>query len=92
MLRNIVWWTLVLLAILTFTDGQNQKPVLISESEMQNILDEYNSQASVFNHRLAEASWMVATDVGNSSKVNEKVMYHFNEMDSKLALIITIMV
>lgn len=62
--------------ILAFTDGQNQKPVLISEVEMQNILDEYNSKATELAHRLTEATWMVATDVGNSSKVNEKVMYY----------------
>lgn len=77
MLRSAVWWwAWALLAISTFTVGQNQKPVLISEVDMQNILDEYNSKASEFAHRLTEASWMVATDVGNTSKVNEKVMYN----------------
>lgn len=70
---KIVWWTLVLLAILTFTDGQNQKAALISEDEMQIFLAEYNSKASEFSHRTTEAAWKVATDVGNQTKVNEKV-------------------
>lgn len=67
------WILVLLLAILTLTNGQNQNPLPISEVEMQNILNEFNSNAYKFNHRLAEASWMVATDVGNSTKVNEKV-------------------
>lgn len=76
MLRNAVWCAWVLLAISAFIDAQNQKPVPISEVDMQNILNEYNSKASEFEHRVAEASWMVATDVGNSSNVNEKVLYN----------------
>lgn len=70
---KILCWTLVFLAISTFTDGQNQKSVPISEVEMQIILAEYNSKASELSHRTAEAAWNVATDVGNQTKVNEKV-------------------
>lgn len=67
---KMMWWTLVLLAILTFTNGQNPK---ISEEEMQKLLAEYDTSASELAHRVTEASWNVATDVGNQAKVNEKV-------------------
>lgn len=70
----VYWWAFILLAIWTFTNGQNQMPAPISEVEMLNILNEYNSKSSEFNRRLTQAAWMVATDVGNLTNVNEKVM------------------
>lgn len=68
---KIVWWTLALLV--SIIDGQNQNIAPISEDEMQSILAEYNRKASEFGHRSTEASWNVATDVGNQTKVAEKV-------------------
>lgn len=74
---NIVWRTLALLAILTFThtSGQSQKLAKISEEEMQSLLAEYNSRASEYCYRSMDALWNVTTDVRNQTKVNKRVMY-----------------
>lgn len=74
---KIKWWPLALSVILTFTRAAGQSPTLISEEEMQSLLAQYNSKATEYCHRSTEASWDVATDVGNQTKVDTKVMYHF---------------
>lgn len=77
-------WSLAILAILTFTqtNGQNQKPEPISEMELQSILSEYNSKAIVLARLVVQTTWNVETDVGNQTKVNEKVLYHLNSKEA----------
>lgn len=71
---NMLKLILAILATCSLTNGQEViNGQSISETEIQSLLNDYNSKAAPLCRAAQEASWNVATDVGNKDKETIKV-------------------
>lgn len=66
----LVWW---IIAFNVMVISSAQTLTQITEQNIQSLLDEYNLKAVDLCRAVKQASWDVATDVGNKEKETKKV-------------------